>query len=116
MKVYIDGILIKCFSNEAHIGDLARAEIFRKYKMKLNLAKCTFAIEAGKLLGFMISKRGIEAYPEKIQALQDMKASTTQKDIQKLKGRFFALNRFMSKSTEQYLPFFKALKKENKFI
>ena len=40
--------------------------------MMLNPSKCTFAIRAGKFLGFMVSQRGIEANLEKIQAILDM--------------------------------------------
>ena len=36
------------------------------------------------------------------------------KEVQKLTGRISALNRFISKSTERNLPFFKALKGEHK--
>lgn len=57
VEVYVDDILVKISSAEVHLKDLARAfEIFRRYKMKLNPAKCTFAVEARKFLGFMISR------------------------------------------------------------
>jgi hypothetical protein len=48
----------------------------------------------------MISKRGIEANPEKIEAIRRMKAPRTQREVQKLAGRLVSLNRFISKSTE----------------
>lgn len=107
---------MKSLSTETHIKDLARAsDIFREYKMKLNQAKCTFGVEEGKCLGFMISKRGIEVNPEKVQALQGTEAPKKQKDIQKLKGRIAALKHFVSKLAKRCLPFFKAHKKANKF-
>ena len=40
--------------------------------MKLNLSKCTFGVSLGKFLGFMVSQRGIEANPDKIQAILSM--------------------------------------------
>lgn len=43
-----------------------RWENHNKYKMKLNPAKCAFDIESDKFLGFIVSKRGIEANHEKI--------------------------------------------------
>ena len=41
--------------------------------MKLNPNKCAFGVVSGKFLGFMVSYRGIEANPEKIKAILDMK-------------------------------------------
>ena len=41
----------------------------RRYRWKLNPEKCVFGVPAGKLLGFIVSHRGIEANPEKIEAI-----------------------------------------------
>jgi hypothetical protein len=38
--------------------------------MKLNLAKCTFGVLEGKLLGFLVSSQGIEVNPGKIRAIE----------------------------------------------
>jgi hypothetical protein len=43
-----------------------------RYKLKLNPTKCSFSVSVGQLLGFLISARGIEANPEKIQAILTM--------------------------------------------
>ncbi|CAL9004513.1 unnamed protein product [Prunus brigantina] len=58
----------------------------------------------------MISQRGIEANPEKIQAILDMAIPKKVKDIQSLIGRVAALTRFIFKATDRCAPFFKALK------
>ena len=58
----------------------------------------------------MITEMGIEANPEKIEAIRRMKPPTTKKGVQKLTGRLASLNRFISRSAEKALPFFKALK------
>ena len=77
-----------------------------RYKMRLNTVKCAFGV-----MGFMVHNWGIEANPEKIQALLEMKSPTKIKDIQSLTGRVAALNRFIARATDRSLPFFKALKK-----
>ena len=46
--------------------------MLRRYNMKLNLSKCAFRVSLGKFLGFMVSQRGIEANPDKIQAILRM--------------------------------------------
>lgn len=79
--------------------------------MKLNLAKCNFKVDAGNFLHFMISRRGIEANPEKVQALQNMEAIKKQKDIQKLPKRIAALNRFVSKLERIVFPSSMTLRK-----
>ena len=62
MEVYVDDILVKSKKAEVHISDLDKTfQVLRHYRMKLNAAKCTFGISSGKFLGYMVSKRGIEA-------------------------------------------------------
>ena len=68
-----------------------------------------------KLLGFIVSHRGIEANLEKINAIMNIKAPASIKDVQKPIGCMAALNRFLSRLGERGLPFFKLLKKQDKF-
>ncbi|KAM1066714.1 hypothetical protein ACFX15_021466 [Malus domestica] len=84
--------------------------------MRLNPNKCAFGVGSDKFLGFMISQRGIEANPEKIKAILDMKESVTLKDIQSFTGNVGALTRFISKATDRCAPFFKELKGSKKYI
>ena len=77
--------------------------------MKLNPSKCTFRVASGKLLGFMVSLRGIESNPEKVQAILEMASLKTVKEVQ-ITGRIATLNRIVSKATDKCLPFFKTLK------
>ena len=79
--------------------------------MKLNLGKCTFGVTAGKLLGFMVSQRGIEANPDKIRAIMEMTPLRNVKEVQSLNGKVVALNRFVSRATDKCLLFFRTLKK-----
>ena len=78
--------------------------------MKLNPSKCVFGVASGKFLGFMVSQRGIEANPKKVQAIINMTSPRIIKEVQKLTGRIAALNRFVSRAMEKCLPFFKTLK------
>jgi len=49
--------------------------------MKLNPSKCAFRVSLGKFLGFMISQRGIEANPNKIQEILNMEPPKNIKDV-----------------------------------
>ncbi|XP_016206752.1 uncharacterized protein LOC107647148 [Arachis ipaensis] len=58
MEVYVDDMLVKTQSEEMLLPN--PAEVFstiRKHGMRLNPTKCTFAVEAGKFLGFMLTDK-----------------------------------------------------------
>jgi hypothetical protein len=77
VEVYVDDILVKSKETRDHLADLkATFQLLRKYKMKLNATKCTFGVGSGKFLGYLINHRGIEANPEKVQALLNIKSPT----------------------------------------
>ena len=82
--------------------------------LRLNPEKCVFGVPSGKLPGFLVSHRGIEANPEKIKAIEDMSPPQTLKEMQKLAGRVTALGHFISKLGEHALPFFKLMKKKGR--
>jgi hypothetical protein len=112
VEVYVDDMLVKSIRATKHIEDLRETfQTLRKYKMKLNPMKCAFGVSSGKFLGFMVSQRGIEANPEKVKDVLKMEAPRTTKQLQRLTGRIAALNRFISRSTDKCLPFFKILRK-----
>ncbi|KAL0405934.1 UNVERIFIED_CONTAM: hypothetical protein Slati_3907300 [Sesamum latifolium] len=116
IEVYVDDMLVKSKKAEEHIKDLEETfSILRKYKLKLNPAKCAFGVKGGRFLGFIVTQRGIEANPLKIKAIIDMKAPTCLNEVQRLTGRIAALSRFISKSAEKSLPFFKTLRKAKTF-
>ena len=116
MEVYIDDMVVKSIKAEDHLRDLEEAfDILDKYNMKLNPSKCHFGVKAGKFLGYMVTKRGIEASPEQIKALVNIKSPANAKDVQRLTGRIAALNRFISKSSEKCKEFYDILRKNKKF-
>jgi hypothetical protein len=101
---------------EDHIADLRETFAnLRKHGLKLNPEKCVFGVRRGKLLGCMITERGIEANPIKIKAIRRMRPPSTKKEVQKLIGRLASLNRFILRSAEKSLPFFKVLKGSENF-
>ena len=77
--------------------------------MRHNLAKCVFGVTSGKFLSFIVFHKGIEANSDKIHAVLDLPSSCMIKEIQSLAGRIVPLSRFVSRSIEWCLPFFKVL-------
>jgi hypothetical protein len=73
IQVYIDDVVITTRKEESLISNLVETfNNLNRYKLKLNLKNCSFDVSAGQLLGFLVSARGIEANPEKIQAILTM--------------------------------------------
>jgi hypothetical protein len=117
VEAYVDDVVVKTRNSDTLIADLEDTfASLREYQWKLNPNKCVFSVPSGKLLGFIISHRGIKTNPEKISAITNLKASTYIKDVQKLTVFMAALNRFISKLGEWGLPFFKLLKHQDKFV
>jgi hypothetical protein len=114
IQVYIDDMVITTREQESLISDLAKTfDNLNRYKLKLNPTKCSFGVSAGQLLGFLVSARGIEANPEKIQAILTMGKPTKLHDVQKLAGRVAALSRFVARLGEKALPFYALMKKSD---
>ena len=73
MEVYVNDMLVKSKEELAHLDDLKETfATLKQYQMKLNPSKCDFGVALGKFLGFMVSQKGIEAKPKKVQAILDM--------------------------------------------
>jgi len=112
---YVDDIVVMSKNEEDHLANLK--ETFANLRadgLKLNLEKYVFGISRGKMLGYIIGPEGIRANPEKTKAIISMVEPSTKKEVQKLTGRIAALNKFISKSAECNVPFFKALRGRDK--
>ncbi|XP_004308201.1 PREDICTED: uncharacterized protein LOC101305990 [Fragaria vesca subsp. vesca] len=115
MEVYVDDMLVKSKADDDHIANLDK--VFTKllaHGMRPNPQKCILAVSGRKFLGFMVSERGIEANPEKVQAILDMTVPRTRNKVQCLTGRLVALARFISHLTDKCNPFFQLLKTQYK--
>jgi hypothetical protein len=116
VEAYIDDVVVKTTNEYDLIADLTWTFAnLRVYRWKLNPEKCRFGVPPGKLLGFTMSHRGIEANPAKVDAIRRMNRPTGKKDVMKLTSMMAALGCFISKLGEKGMPFFKLLKKSDKF-
>jgi len=114
VEVYVDNILAKSKEEEDHVQVLRRLfERLRKYQIKLNPAKCSFGVKTGKLLGFIVSGRGIEVDPDKAKAIQEMSAPKTEKEVRSFLGRLNYIARFISQLIVTCEPIFCLLWKKN---
>ena len=61
---YIDDIVVVSTHKENHVADLAESFAnLRKENLSLNPEKCVFGVHKGRILGCLLSTKGIEANP-----------------------------------------------------
>ena len=88
VEVYMDDMIAKTEEPEDQLACLRKLfDRLRKYKLCLNPSKCVFGVSSGKLLGYIVSQRGIEMDPMKAKAIVDMLPSRTEKEVRGLLGR-----------------------------
>jgi len=79
---YVDDIVVTSAKRENHVADLAKTFAnLRKANLSLNQEKCIFGVDKGKILGCLVSTKGIEANPDKVRALQNMEEPQSVRDV-----------------------------------
>lgn len=87
VEAYIDDMIVKSKLQTDHLANLRKTFTpLRRHHVMLNPKKCVFGVGFGKFLGFLINQRGIEANPEKVQAVIDMQSPRTVREVLKLTG------------------------------
>jgi hypothetical protein len=116
VEAYIDDIVVKSRKRGDLLSKLEETfDNLRKFRMMLNPKKYVFGVLSGKLLGYMVSSRGIDANPKKVEAIDKLQPSRTRKEIQKLADMMAVLSRFISKLGEWGMAFYKLLHKADGF-
>nr|GEW96625.1 reverse transcriptase domain-containing protein [Tanacetum cinerariifolium] len=112
LKVYVDELVIKSCTEDEIVKDIKEMfKTLREINMKLNLKKCTFGVEEGMFLGYKVITKGLKVCQDKVDAVLSLPSPKCLKDVQKLNENLASLNKFLAKSVEKSLPFFKTLKK-----
>jgi len=117
IEVYVDDLIVKSGTEVEHVEYLLEMfQRLRKYKLRLNPNKCTFGVRSGKLLGFIVSQKGIEVDPDKVRAIREMPAPKTEKQVRGFLGRLNYISRFISHMTATCGPIFKMLRKDQGIV
>lgn len=83
MEAYVDDVLIKTNDTPNFYENIRETlTTLQQHGVNLNLKKCSFCVETGKFLGYIISPKGVEANSYKIQALLDIKPLASVKEVQ----------------------------------
>ena len=93
VEVYINDMVVKSKQEIRRVEDLQGTfEVLQRHKLRLNAEKCVFGVEASKLLGYLITNRGIEVNPDQIDAVRHLNPLSNPKEVQKLTGMLATLN------------------------
>ena len=88
VEAYVDDMIVKSRDRVDHLVVLERFfEMIRQFRSRLNPKKCTFGVTSRKLLGYMVSEKGIKADPNKIRVVLEMPASRIEREIRDFLGR-----------------------------
>ncbi|XP_012448576.1 uncharacterized protein LOC105771719 [Gossypium raimondii] len=97
IEVYVDDMIAKSQTERKHVQVLRKLFLrLRKFQLKLNLAKCIFGARSGKLLGFVVSEKGIEIDPDKVRAIRDLPPPRTQKEVRECQEAFDKIKQYLS--------------------
>ena len=114
IEVYMDDLIAKSWEDESHVENLRKLfKRLRRFQLKLNPAKFTFGATSRKLLGFIVSRKGIEVDPYKIKTIHNLPPPRTQKEVRGFFGRLNYISHFISQMTAKCDPIFKLLKKHD---
>ena len=112
VEVYVDDMIVKSQGGADHLAALQRFfERIRQFRLRLNPKKCSFGVTSGKLLGHIVSERGIEVDPEKTKAILDRPAPRIEKEIRGFLGRLQYISRFIARLKDICEPIFRLLRK-----
>jgi hypothetical protein len=114
LVVYLDDITVFSKSDKEHRRHLRKVFLkCRKFGISLNPKKSLFAMQEGKLLGHIVSTKGVRIDPSRVEAIQALSISRSKKEIQSFLGKINFLRRFLPNFDEEVKLIKSMLKKEN---
>ena len=107
VEVYVDDMIVKSRDRADHLAALEKFfERIRQFRLRLNPNKCNFEVTYGKLMGYIVNERGIEADLDKIKVILDMPAPRTEREVKGFLGRLQYISRFIARLTDICEPIF----------
>lgn len=113
----MDDILIYAADKEEL--DKTTAEVMKRIKnagLTLNKEKCEFHVSKIKFLGHMLSARGVEVDPEKVEAISKLREPDNKTELQRILGMVTYLAKFIPNLSQITQPMRKLLEKDAEWI
>jgi hypothetical protein len=114
--VYLDDVTVYSKNKNDHLAHL-RAVLLRchKYGISLNPKKSIFAVEQGKLLGFIVSSDGMIIDPERTQVITKLPPPASKKSMQSFLGQINFVRIFVPSFSEMVRPLQNLIKKDTQY-
>jgi hypothetical protein len=88
VEAYLDDLTTHSCKRVQHLLHLCLVfERCRHYRIRLNPHKCIFCVTSGRLLGFIVSTKGIMVDPLKVEAITQFPPPCTMRQLQSLQGK-----------------------------
>ena len=107
VEIYVDDMVAKSQTHQDHLAEPHK--LFKrliKFRLRLNPGKCVFGVGSEKLLGFIVSEKGIKVDPAKVQAIRDLPVQKKEKQVRSFLGRINYFARFIAQLTATCEPLF----------
>ena len=115
LEVFIDDFVVFSIRSE-HLGFLKKTfERCRETNLKLHPGKCFLGMTSGVLLGYIVSKKGLEVDMEKVQAILTLSPPTCVREIRGFLGCVGYYQRFIDRYARKAIPLTELLKKDVEF-
>lgn len=114
--IYLDDIIVFSKTDPYHLHHLRKVFLkCKKFGISLNPKKSHFAMEERKLLGHIISKKGIKIDSNRLVAIQQIGLPRNKKEIQSFLGKVNFLRRIITNFAKVVKYINSMLKKDNTF-
>jgi hypothetical protein len=111
VEIYIGDVVVKSTSTGGHLEDLLQVlEQTKRFRLKMNLKKCTFGVSTYQFLGLLVHEWGIEIGLKSQEAVRTMMPSTMKRELQQLIGKINFIRRFISNLSGRIKPFMNLVK------
>jgi hypothetical protein len=99
--IYLDDIIVFSRSDKEHYCHLRKVFLkCRRFGLSLNPKKSLFSMKEGKLLGHIVSAKGVRIDPNRVEAIHTLSLHRSRKEVQALLGKINFLRRFISNFAE----------------
>ena len=94
--IYLDDLTVYSNNHEEHLKHLRRVFLkCRKFGISLNLKKSQFALSKGKLLGHIVSAKGVKIDPVQVEEIWKLSIPRSKRDLQSFLGKINFVRRFI---------------------
>ena len=117
VKVYVDDMMVKLETREGYPATLEKfLRRVKKYSLRLNPKKCVFEVTSSKMVGYIVSQKGIKVDQDKTKAIRKMPVPKIEKEIRGFLRKLQFISKFIAKLIAVCEPILKLIRKDQPVI